>query len=244
MTRLLVLATAGSACLVGFSLVALSDDKKPAAPKPAGNEVELVEQLISARKQYQQSLANLYELYSRMGDKERARWVEEELKAYHLAAKPSYRLDVQDVPPPTLEARTNIKEANELFKQAMDYKGRGFGTEYLLNQRRSEILLREILEKYPTSDKIADVAYELGDLYEGKAFKQYARSAAYFERAFQWRKGSRTDARMRAAKLYDKTLNERAKAIELYRDVIAHDTDDGRIKEAEKRLAELTSTRK
>jgi hypothetical protein len=49
---------------------------------------------------------------------------------------------------------------------------------------------------------------------------------------------------MRAAKLYDKTLNERAKAIELYRDVIAHDTDDGRIKEAEKRLAELTSTRK
>jgi hypothetical protein len=113
-----------------------------------------------------------------------------------------------------------------------------------LNQRRSEILLREILEKYPTSDKIADVAYELGDLYEGKAFKQYARSAAYFERAFQWRKGSRTDARMRAAKLYDKTLNERAKAIELYRDVIAHDTDDGRIKEAEKRLAELTSTRK
>jgi tetratricopeptide (TPR) repeat protein len=114
----------------------------------------------------------------------------------------------------------------------------------VLNQRRAEILLREVLEKYPTSDKIADVAYELGDLYEGKAFKQYARAAAYFERAFQWRKGSRTDARMRAAKLYDKTLSERAKAIELYRDVIAHDTDDGRIKEAEKRLAELTSIRK
>jgi hypothetical protein len=232
-----------------FPLAALSDDnKKPATAKPAsnpgGSEVELVESVLNARKAYQQSLANLYEHYAKLGDKERAKWVEEELKGYHLLGKPSYRLDVQDVPPPTLEARENIKDANTLFKQAMEYKGKGYGTDYLLNQRRAEILFREILEKYPTSDKIADVAYELGDLYESKGFKQYARSAAYFERAYQWRKGSRTDARMRAARLYDKTLNERSKAIELYREVIAHDTDDGRIKEAEKRLAELTSTRK
>lgn len=228
--------------LLVVPLAATSDDKKPAAKSPT--EVELVEQVLAGRKQYQQSLANLYELYVKTGDRERAKWVEEELKGFHLLGKPSYRLDVQDVPPATLQARENIKEANDLFKQAMDYKGKGFGTEHLLNQRRSEILLREILEKYPTSDKIADVAYELGDLYESKSFKQYARAAAYFERAYQWRKGSRTDARMRAAKIYDKTLNERAKAIELYRDVIAHDTDEGRIKDAEKRLAELTSIRR
>ncbi|HEY2787648.1 MAG TPA: hypothetical protein VGJ05_22010 [Fimbriiglobus sp.] len=232
----------------GFALLlnaAIADDRKsPPKSNSGANEVELVEQVLSARKQYQQSLANLYELYVKTGDKERAKWVEDELKGFHLIGKPSYRLDVQDVPPPTLEAKENIKEANDLFKQAMDYKGKGFGTELMLNQRRTEILLREILEKYPTSDIIADVAYELGDLYEGKAFKQYGRSAAYFERAFQWRKGSRSDARMRAAKLYDKTLNERAKAIELYRDVIAHDTDDERIKVAQKRLAELTSVRR
>ena len=36
--------------------------------------------------------------------------------------------------------------------------------------------------------------------------------------SFQWVKGSRTDARMRAAVLYDKQLNERARAIELYRE--------------------------
>jgi hypothetical protein len=52
-------------------------------------------------------------------------------------------------------------------------------------------------------------------------------------------KGNRSDARLRAAVLYDKQLNERTKAIELYRGVLEHDTDPDRIKQAEKRLGEL-----
>jgi hypothetical protein len=234
----LILATG----LAAFPLAHSQDKRTP--PKTDTAEAELVEAVLAARKQYQTKLALLYEYYVKQGDKERARWVEEEIKGYHLIGKPSYRLDIQDVPPATLEAKQNIKEANELLKQANDFKGKGFGQDFLLNQRRAEILLREILEKYPTSDKIADVAYELGELYESRSFKQYARAAAYFERACQWRKGTRTDARLRAAKIYDKELNERAKAIELYRDVIANDTDASRIKEAERRLAELTSTRR
>lgn len=215
-----------------------------AATRPAPTDTELVERLLAARKEYQQSLVALYELYAKAGDRERAKWVEEELKAYHLNPKPSYRLDIQDVPPPTLEAKVNVKEANDLFKEAMEYKNRGFGTEYQLNQRRAEIRFQEILSKYPNSDKIAEVAYQLGDLYEGRAFRQYARAAAYFERSHQWKKGVQNDALMRAARLYDRQLNEKGKAIELYRDEIAHDTDADRIKEAERRLADLTGYRK
>jgi TolA-binding protein len=158
--------------------------------------------------------------------------------------KPSYNLDVQDVPPPTLEAKVNVREANELFKQAMEYKGKGLGSDFVLNMRRAEVLLREILDKYPNSDKIADVAYQLAEIYESRAYKQYDRAARYYERSFQWMKGARTDARLKAAILYDRQLNERTKAIELYRDVIAHDTDAERIKLAEKRLAELTGGKK
>ena len=168
---------------------------------------------------------------------------EEELKNYHRFPKHAYRLDV-DVPVPTLQAKHNIPEANELFREAMKYKDKGSGTEYTLNQRRAEILLQEILVKHPTSDKIADVAYQLGDLYEGKAYKQYERAAEYFQRAFQWRKGTRTDARMRAAVIYDKLLSERGKAVEMYREEVAHDTDPARIAAAEKRLAELLGARK
>jgi hypothetical protein len=212
----------------------------PAAPATA-NDGPLVERVIAARKEYQASLVALYQQYEKTGDKERARWVEDELKEFHLINKPSYRLDIQDVPPPSLEAKANVKEANDLFIEAMKYVDKGSGQEYTLNQRRAEVLLREILDKHPTSDKIADVAYQLGGLYEGRAFKQYARAATYFERAYQWQKGTRTDARMRAAYIYDRLLNERSKAIELYREQIANDTDEQRIKLAEKRLAELTS---
>jgi tetratricopeptide (TPR) repeat protein len=204
----------------------------------------LVERVNAARKEYQNSLVTLYDYYTKTGDKERAKWVEEELKAYHLATKPSYRLDLSDIPPATLEAKVNRPEANTLFRLAKDYRTKGSGTEFTLNQRRAEIVFQEILTKYSDSDKIADVAYELGDLYEGKSYKQYNRAAVYFERAYQWRKGTFTDARIRAARLYDKQLNERTKAIDLYRDVIQHDGDKERMKEAEKRLAELTSTRK
>ncbi|MBN9121160.1 MAG: tetratricopeptide repeat protein [Planctomycetes bacterium] len=208
-------------------------------PPPAATDVQLVERALAARKEYESSLKALYEHYARVGDKQRLQWVERELMAYHMMWKPSYNLDVKDVPPPTLEARVNVKEANDLYRSAMGYKGKGFGDDYVLNMRRAELLLREILEKYPNSDKIGDVAYQLGDIYEGRAYKQYDRAAKYFERSVQWVKGSHTDARLRAATLYDKQLNERSKAIELYRAVLDHDTDPEHIKQAEKRLAEL-----
>jgi hypothetical protein len=220
-------------------------DKKASSgegvPPPAASDVELVERLLTARKEYEGSLKALHDHYTRTGDKQRVQWAEKELLGYHLLAKPSYNLDVKDVPPPSLEAKVNVREANELFRMAMEYKGRGLGDDYVLNQRRAEILFREILEKYPNSDKIADVAYQLGDIYESRAFRQYDRAARYFERSFQWVKGARTDARLRAAVIYDRNLNERARAIELYREVIAHDTEADRIRQAERRLAELTA---
>jgi TolA-binding protein len=231
--------------LAVFSLtlgVGTTADPPKAAPK--GDDAQLVERVNASRKEYQNSLIALYDHYSKTADKERAKWVEEELKAYHLANKPSYRLDMADIPPATLEAKVNRPDANNLFRIAKDYRKQGTGTEYTLNQRRAEIVLLEVLAKYPDSDKIADVAYELGDLYEGKAYKQYNRAAVYYERATQWRKGTFTDARLRAARIYDKQLNERTKAIDLYREVMQNDGDRDRMKEAEKRLAELTSTRK
>lgn len=255
MWRMTVLALMlGTAGFVGWAVAQTpakpNDAKKNLPPEPGVSPAlvspdnELVERVIAARREYENSLRALYEYYHRVADRQRSQWSEQELMGYHLLFKPSYNLDIKDVPPTTLEAKTNIREANELYRSAMEFKGRGFGNEYVLNQRRAEVLLREILDRYPTSDKISDVAYQLGDLYESRAFKQYDRAARYFERSFQWKKGSATDARLRAAGIYDKQLNDRSKAIELYRDEIAHDTDAERIKQAEKRLAELNGQKK
>jgi hypothetical protein len=123
----------------------------------------------------------------------------------------------------------------------MLYKDKGWsGTDYIDNQRRAELLLQQLLTSHPQSDKIGDAAYQLGDLYQGKAYLQYRRSALYFERCFQWHPTTHLDARIRAARLYDRVLNERAHAIELYKDITTHETDAKRIAEAQQRLTELS----
>src|SRR5260370_26931268 len=148
-----------------------------------------------------------------------------------------------DVRPHRLGPSVNMHEANKLYTQAMSYKDHGWGNDYIDNQRRAEILLQQLLTQYPQSTKISDVAYELGDVYESKAFRQYSRAALYFERCFQWNPNTHFDARLRAARLYDRHTHERAKAIDLYKEVKTHETDPKRIAEADKRLADLVGQR-
>ena len=234
--------------LLGLVLTAQADPpaKPPAAapatrPGSAPSDLELVERLLAARRDYQLSLEQLRSHYLTVGDVERAHWAEEELRQFHRIAKQAYRLEL-DVPPPTLQAAYNIPEANELYRKAMTFKDRGWGTDYIDNQRRAELLLQELLSKYPQSDKISDAAYHLGDIYESKAYKQYRRAGAYYERCFQWNPQTHFDARMRAARLYDYEVKDRARAIELYREVTTHETDAKRIQDATKRLGELSAS--
>jgi TolA-binding protein len=201
-------------------------------------EVEAVERLLAARREYQSTLESLRANYIATGDIEKARWAEEELLQFHRISKQAFRLEL-DVPPPTLKPLYNIPEANELYRRSLQYKDKGWGTDYVDNQRRAELLLQQLLTNHPQSDKIDDAAYQLGDLYESKAYKQYARAATYFERCFQWNPKTHFDARLRAARLYERNLNERAKALEIYREITTHETDAARVEEAQRRITEL-----
>jgi tetratricopeptide (TPR) repeat protein len=216
---------------------------RPTNAAQARTEVELVERILAARRDYQSTLEQLRLHYIKVGDLERSRWVEDELREFHRMNKKAYSLEL-DVPPPTLQAAQNIPDANELFRRAMGYKDKGWGNDYIDNQRRAEILFQQLLTQYPQSDKIGEAAYQLGDLYESRAFKQPRRAAHYFERSFQWHPQTQNDARIRAARLYDKQLLERDKALEIYRLVISHDTDPKRLDEAKRRLAELSGTKR
>jgi TolA-binding protein len=225
-------------------LVALVSAAPADAPAPKtkgkGADAEWVERLLAARREYQVTLEKLRAYYISAGDYERARWAEDELRQFHRIPKQAFRLDM-DVPPPTLQANYNIPEANELYRRAMVYQNKGWGTDYIDNQRRAELLYQQLLTSYPQSDKISDAAYQLGDIYESKAYRQYARAASYFERCFQWNPKTQLDARLRAARLYDRYLNERARAAEIYREITTHETDPRRMEEAQRRLTELSS---
>ena len=145
----------------------------------------MIESVLKARKDYWSSLDKLRQYYISVNEIEKAKWVEDELRSYHRMMKYSYRLDVKDVPPPTLQPKQNITEANNLFRRAIEYKGKGGeGDAFVDNQQRAEILLQAILEKHPESDKIAEAAYHLGDIYENyRPRPQFERAAAYL-RAF------------------------------------------------------------
>jgi hypothetical protein len=244
-SRPFLLAAVSAALIASVSFAQNTGSAPPVAGGPPGkppSDVELVERLMAARHDYQLALENLRKHYLVVGDVERARWAEEELIQFHRIGKQAYRLEL-DVPPPTLQAAYNIPEANDLYRRAMTYKDKGWGNDYLDNQRRAEILFQQLLTSYPQSDKIDDSAYQLGDIYENKSYKQYRRAAVYYERCFQWNPNTQFDARLRAARLYDKYLNERSHAVELYRDVVTHETDPKRIQEAQKRLVELSGNK-
>jgi hypothetical protein len=232
--------------LLAGVLAARSAEEQASAPGTKGKgsgkggtgDTELVERVIGARRELQTSLEALRAHYIATGDIERARWAEDELKQFHLINKQAYSL-VLDVPPPTLQAAYNIPEANELYRRAMSFKDKGMGNDFVANQRRAELLLQKLLTEHPQSDKISDAAYQLGDIYESRACHQLSRAAAYFERCFQWNPKTHFDARLRAARLYDRQLSERKRAIELYQEITVRETDEKRIAEAQKRLAEL-----
>ena len=242
------------AVLAGLALGQMGRALAQSAPAPqnssrgataASADIELVERLLAARREYESALEALRLQYHAIGDVERERWAQEELFQFNRIVKQAYRLEL-DVPPPTLQATVNIPAANELYRQAMVYKEKWSpfrSEENMDNQRRAEVLLQQLLTAYPQSDRIGDSAYQLGDIYD-RSFKQYRRAATYFERCFQWNPNTRLDARLRAARLYDKQLQERARALELYKDVTITETDTKRMDEAKARIAELSTAKR
>lgn len=210
--------------------------------KAATSDLKMVRDLMDSRTRYQTMLEQLRAYYLTAGDVERARWAEDELRQYHRIPKQAFRLDLE-VQAPTLKAAVNVPEANELYRRALAYKDRGWGNDYVDNQHRAELLLQQLLNNYPQSDKIGDAAYQLGDIYESRVYKQYRRAASYFERTFQWNPTTQLDARLRAARLYDRNLIERKRARELYQEIMTHDTDQKRLAEAQRRLTELGNQR-
>ncbi len=198
----------------------------------------MVKRVIAARHEYQTSLEQLHTYYDSIGDAERRKWAETELLQFHRVPQPAYIIDL-DVAGPGLHPDQNVPAANELYRKAMTYKGKGFGTDHQDNSIRCELLLQQLLAQYPASNKCSDAAYQLADIYENRKPPHYRRAATYFERCVQWNPTTQYDARLRAARLYDRQLNDRSHAVELYKDVLARETDERRRQEAQRRLGEL-----
>jgi tetratricopeptide (TPR) repeat protein len=123
--------------------------------------------------------------------------------------------------PESLAATDSIEEADALYKEAKELYNESGGMIIVANKAKLQQalgLFNQLIQQYPSSDKIDDAAYRAGRIYE--YLKNYELAAVYYQRAFQWNEATSYPARFRAAKVMDRKLRMRKEALDLYQEAI------------------------
>ena len=208
------------------------------------DEVDLVEQVSTFRRDYRHSLELLTQHYTVVGENRKLGWAQEELRA--LDRMPQYRYIIDaEVLPANLVAAERVLAADELYKDAVETQRQAEPIGILKDHEQLRIArekYNQLIRQYPTSDKIDDAAYRVADIYE--YFKAYEIALLYYQRAYQWDPATSNPARFHAAVLLDKRLHRRDEALELYQEAVLR--EGGKYADwktyGEKRIRELSSS--
>jgi len=190
------------------------------------DEVDLVEQVSTFRRDYRRSLELLTQHYTVTGDNKKHSWAKEELRA--LDRMPQYRYIVDaEIMPANLVAGERIPAADELYLDAVETHRQAEPIGILKDEEQLRVArekYNQLIRQYPTSDKIDDAAYKVADIYE--YFKDYETALLYYQRAYQWEADTPYPARFHAAVLLDKRLHRRDEALELYKEAVLREGDN------------------
>ncbi|OHB60761.1 MAG: hypothetical protein A2167_07065 [Planctomycetes bacterium RBG_13_46_10] len=205
-------------------------------------EIDIVEQVVTNRQAYRQSLAMLVQHYINTGNNVKLKWAQSELRA--LDTIPKYRYVVEaEAAGANLTANTSIPEADKLYEEAVMLQTKAeqlvlFKDDNLLRLALDKY--SQVIKKYPTSDKIDDAAFKSGEIYN--YFQDYTIAFLCYQRAYQWNSETPHPARFRAAFMLDKRLHRRAEALELYQLALEKESSQNyEMKSyAERRIRELT----
>jgi TolA-binding protein len=185
------------------------------------SERDILEQLALNRQAYIESLQQLMNYYTTTGNEASLKLAKREYA--NVMASPQYAYVVEaQVPGAELRAAASIPAADALYDDAVATEKRAYVGPVVVDEKMLRLAMNkftQVIRQYPTSTKIADAAFRLGDAHEH--FKEHAIAAVYYERAAQWDKNIKSPARYRAAHIYDYFLHDRQKALMLYQDAIA-----------------------
>ncbi len=214
----------------------------PLAAPSTSNEIDLVEQMSKYRLEYRRSLQALIQHYDAMGNHEKTMWAKQEVEA--LDRIPQYRYITTADMPASLRATERIPAADQLYEEAKTIDRKAG----ILPVLKDEEYLRAALDKYnqlvreyPSSDKIDDAAFRMGEIQE--YFGDYTLAVTCYQRAYQWDASTPYPARLKAASVLDRRLHRRAEALQLYQEGIIKESQhiDRRLM-AEQRVKELTTS--
>lgn len=183
---------------------------------PDASEVDYVENLAASRDAYRGALIGLLDHYRTIGNVTKQQWAQTELKTFDQMLRYQYLQPAEWVPE-NLTATDSIEEADILFDEAEGLYHESGGMIIVTNKakmREALGLFNELIQRYPSSDKIDDAAYMAARIYE--YLKNYELAAIYYQRTFQWNEVTTRPARYRAARVMDMKLRMRREALALY----------------------------
>ncbi len=223
------------------------DGSRDAVAVPAAvdtQEVDLIETVVAHRMAYRRALEELRDHYESHGNAMKLAWAEFELKGLRRVKPFRYFVDAE-IPPESLRPTERAPEADALYQRGRvlmregGYRGPGLYLESMMIE--ASCTFRELIEKYPSSDKIDDAAFFLGEIDKEYMPGQEMLAVKWYERAWTWDPKTPHPARFKAAVVYDHRLHDRDRALELYHAVIRDETDSARnVRIATNRIHALT----
>lgn len=209
-------------------------------------EVDLVEAVVGHRQHYLRTLRQLHDYYHSHGYTTKQQWAAFELQGMNRVQKFRYLLDAE-VASDDLRPEDRIDEADALYEKGLELMRRGgHGVPGIYRQDRmieAADLFRELIERYPSSDKIDDAAFYCGEIHKDYLPGQELIAVKWYERAYTWDPQTPHPARFQAAVVYDYRLHNRDRALELYQAVVKHETGNkSNVRFATRRIRALTGT--
>ena len=194
------------------------------------NFADKVEALMESREQYLGQLRELEKLYLEAGDSTKADWARRqralteavEVYPYLTAAPSEHRAEVSP--------QETIPEADAIYNRALAIHNEvkliplaGVLPNNKKKAREALGMFKKVLTLYPTSDKVDDCAFFCGEIY-----KEYLReddptdelSIRYYQWAAALDPKTPHPALFQSAVVYDFRRHDRARAIELYNQVL------------------------
>ena len=223
---------------VGFTVT------EPGAPVNVTDvdEPSLVEAVVGARQQWTAALTKVRDLYAAKGLTFQANTVQRVVDRLDPVDLPVYLLSAE-LPPTTLRPTDVIPEADQMYAEAFRLWREGKGlipgmTDYT-KERRALILFKQLVQKYPSSNKIALSAYYIAEIYK-EYFNKDVLALAWYQRSWEWDFAVPEPARFQAAAVCER-LRDFPKAVECYRASIQHDPERfGNAGWSRRRIKELT----
>lgn len=231
-----------------------ADDAEPDRTPRArtANYPDLVENMMETRAQFLDDVKALQRAYLDSGDSVKANWcrrvawnLEEVVNYPFLSAGPAEQRAEVMPEEPVPSADKLYDEALAIYKQVAAVPLAGALEPNKEKARRSLGLFKKILREYPKSDKVDECAYYCGEIY-----KEYLReedpddelSVRYYQWAVALNPEIQLPARFQSAVVYDFRRHDRARAIELYHQVMELEEakNESNIRFAATRVEQLT----